>query len=131
MSSHSKTHRIREHFDQVHDALRIIIRHQEVIMSGQANLDAALSTLAQQVNDLDAAVQTGIAALLAAKNNGDDAAFQAAADRLATLSAKIAGDTSGLLAAEAPAPTPAPAPAPAPADPMPAPAAPAPAAPAG
>lgn len=100
-------------------------------MSGQATLDAALSTLAQQVNDLDAAVQTGIAALLAAKNNGDDAAFQAAADRLATLSAKIAGDTSGLLAAEAPAPTPAPAPAPAPADPMPAPAAPAPAAPAG
>ena len=94
-------------------------------MSGQANLDAALSTLAQRVNDLDAAVQTGIAALLAAKTSGDDAAFQAAADRLATFSAKLAGDTSALLAAEAPAEVPAPA------DPMPAPAAPAPADPAG
>lgn len=102
-----------------------IRKQQERIMSGLSNANAALVAVATAVGNLDTAVQVAIAQLVAAKNSGDDAAFQVVADKLTALSSTVNADVSALVSAESPpVASPAPAPAPAPADPA-APAAPA------
>lgn len=105
--------------------LAVIRKQQENIMSGLSNANAALVAVATAVGNLDTAVQVAIAQLVAAKNSGDDAAFQVVADKLTALSSTVNADVSALVSAESPpVASPAPAPAPAPADPA-APAAPA------
>lgn len=106
------------------EALADIIENQEAIMSAQDNLAAAVAGLADNFGKLDAAVQAGIAEIKAAVSANDDAAIQAAADKIGVVSAAMAADAAALAAAGQPAPAPAPQPDPAPVaqpDPQPAP----------
>lgn len=106
------------------EALADIIENQEAIMSAQDNLAAAVTGLADNFGKLDAAVQAGIAEIKAAVAGNDDAAIQAAADKIGVVSAAMAADAVALAAAGQPAPAPAPQPDPAPVaqpDPQPAP----------
>lgn len=130
-----------EEFDFVVHSLNTIVRElehvritQERIMTAQDRFQANLDNLAQAITGLDTAVQAGIVELKAAFVANNDAAFNAAADKLSALSQTVTADTVALTAAgtppatpapasppaSAPEPTPAPAPAPAP-DPAPAP----------
>lgn len=60
----------------------LILQREKTIMTGQDDMKAAIAQLA---TDIDAE----IAALVAAQNNGDDAAFEASAQQLQALSAKL------------------------------------------
>lgn len=76
------------------------------IMTALDNLNTSIAALAAQVTTLannvvtnDKAIQTEIAALVAAMGAGNDAAVQAAADQISQLSATI-GTQAAAVAAE-------------------------------
>lgn len=68
--------------DVILDIVKRIDRKEDKIMTGQDDLKAAIVQLGV---DVDAE----IAALIAAQNSGDDAAFEEAANNLKALSAKL------------------------------------------
>lgn len=134
--SHRRPSRIREVLDFIVEALTVLLRQMEDIMTAQDNFNTALADLGDKLVAHDTAVQAALDEIRRAHASNDDAAFNAATDKLSAMSAKLATETADLTAASAapvtaepaPAPEPSPAPAPAPApEPAPAPAEPAPA----
>lgn len=127
---HKRPQRLRGHITWFFDALVTILERTEKIMTAQDNFNAAVADLSDKLDAHDAEVQVVVADLKTAFADRNDAAFQAAADKLSAMSGKLAKDTADLVAADvkpepkpalAPAPAPEPAPAPAP-EPAPAPA---------
>lgn len=127
---HKRPPHLRGHIAWFFEALVTILERTERIMTAQDNFNAAVADLSDKLDAHDAEVQVVVADLKTAFADRNDAAFQAAADKLSAMSGKLAKDTADLVAADvkpepkpAPAPAPAPEPAPAPApEPAPAPA---------
>ena len=68
-------------------------------MAAIDDLNGAVSALSANFATLDAAIQQGVAAILAGVSSNDDAAVEAAAQAIGTVSTKMATDAASITAA--------------------------------
>lgn len=76
------------------------LQREKTIMTGQDDLKASLTSVAATVSAIDTAVDQ----LIAAKNSGDDAAFEAAAQQIQALNTSLQSDVTKANSALTPPP---------------------------
>jgi hypothetical protein len=79
-----------------------LLTKESKLMTAVDDLNAGVATLVSNFATLDAAIQAGIAKIIAANNNDDSAAVEAAAQNILKVSGQMATDAQNLSATLSP-----------------------------